>query len=175
MTEKIAEVREELANVKVAFHGIITHLLDHPDHKVKSITADAIKMCSAKQRTPRVLTHIRNVAGEVVGIKDLYFGRWMPLVGDKAVEFGVKTGSSTGMNPMCKLGLSQWSKQQSKARNDSLAILEDLKNGSLELKDIPKREAEIEAEKNAVIETEMGFETKEELVEYLEDEGEELA
>ena len=178
--EEVSEERAgELEKVKVIYRELLNFMLDNKERKVKNILEAALGMTSAKKRVRTITTFIKDSEGSVVGVKDSYFDRWMPLVGEQAVVFGTKTGSSSGLNPMSKDGLSQWSKQQTIARKESLALIERIQldsdaEGFLAVEDIPAEKERIEAARTAVIDTDLGFETKEELVEYLEDEGHEL-
>ena len=45
----------------------------------------------------KISTPFIRIEGEVIAMKDVYFKRWLPLVGDDAVEFGEKT-ALTAMN-----------------------------------------------------------------------------
>lgn len=145
---------------------------------VQDILADAVSLASAKGRAsagPRELSYLKDDAGTVVAIRDYYFKRWMPLVGDEAVEFGKKSNTATGYNTMCKEGLSAWNAQQAVAKKATAQILADVESGDLEPTDIADRRGEIEEKRNAIIDTELGFSTRDEVVEYLESEGVTLA
>lgn len=121
-----------------------------------------------------VRTSLRDIDGNVVAILDYYYKRWMPLVGDEAVEFGKKASSNTGYNSMCKEGLAAWTKQQREAKEATAQILVDVEKGTLATDDIADRRAEIEEARKAIQPTDLGFETLDEVVAYLEAEGVEL-
>ena len=122
-----------------------------------------------------VRTSLRDEHGNVVAIRCYYFKRWMPLVGDAAVEFGKKEGTTTGFNSMCKEGNSHWTKQQREAKAATAQILVDVENGDLDTADIAARREEIEAERQAIAPTDLGFETLDEVQAYLDANGVELA
>lgn len=123
---------------------------------------------------PRELTFIKNSSGETVAIRDYYFKRWMPLVGDEAVAFGKKANTASGYNSMSVEGLSHWTKQEREASKALANILVDVEAGKLAPSDIAERKEEIEAERKRIEPTTAGFETKEEVIEYLESIGEDL-
>jgi len=160
--------------IKKVYAEVIAFLESNSAKAVKTILDDVKAMCTAKRRSGGDNT-IYDVKKKLVAIKDSYFGLWMPLVGDEAVEFGSKAGSPTGLSPMCKEAAKHWSKQLAKRNKDRLGMVTDIKNGKLKPEDIEKREAEIEAEFQKVAETELGFDTKEEIIEYLTDSGVKLA
>lgn len=122
-----------------------------------------------------VRTSLRDADGNVVAIRCYYFKRWMPLVGDEAVEFGTKTGTNTGLNSMCKEGVSHWTKQQREAKEATAQILADVEVGTLDASDIAARREEIEAARQAIADTTLGFETLEEVQDYLDANGVTLA
>ena len=156
--------------IKKVYQEIVAFLEDNPEKKVKSVLDEVISMCEAK-RASGAQTYLKDAKGKVVAILDYYFKRWMPLVGSQAVEFGIKNGSSTGYNTMCKVGASQWVKQNRQIKNAKTDMLKELKAGTLLPKDIEAREIEIEAESKKIVGTDLGFATKEEVLQYLADEG----
>ena len=169
------EVREGLENTKVAFHPILSFLMDHPDHKVKTILADAKAFGAMKARVRQAISYIKDAEGNPVAIKCLYYGRWMPLVGEGAVEFGVKTSTPTGKNAYSSAGLKQWNGQQAESRKASVELLVRLKAKEITVDDLEDEEKKIEDARVNILPSEAGFATKEEVVQYLEDEGIELA
>jgi len=169
------EVREGLENCKVAFHDILGFLMDHPEHKVKNILEGAMEFAKMKARVRHAISYIKDSEGAVVAIKCLYFDRWMPLVGEEAVEFGVKNSTATGLNSYSAAGLKQWNGQQAESRKSSVELLKRLKSKEITVDDLDDEETKIEAARVAVIDSEAGFATKEEVMQYLEDEGIEVA
>jgi hypothetical protein len=109
--------------------------------------------------------------GQPLAILDYYFKRWMPVVGEAAVEFGSKKNTATGLNTMCKEGVSHWTKQQKEAKEALAQILVDVESGELEPTDISSRREEIEENRKRIEHTDLGFATIEEVRKYLEAEG----
>jgi len=116
-------------------------------------------------------TALRDAYNTVVAILDYHAKRWMPLVGDKAVDFGTKTGSSTGYNQMSKLSVSDWTKRQATAKKANADLLTLVSNGEITPHDIADHQAAIEAERTAPFVTELGFESKADCLVYLANEG----
>lgn len=166
-------------NIKKTMLPLIALMQANQDAKVSAIMDEAVAIASTKSRGAKkgtsVRTAIRGADNEVLAIRDYYFQRWMPLVGDAAVEFGTKKGSSTGYNSMSKEGLSNWTKQQAAAKKALDQILTDVESGDLDPSDISDRKAEIEAARKEVVATDLGFATLEEAQEYLIAEGYDLS
>lgn len=157
-----------MSNIKKAYVEIVELLEANKDAKVKSIMEQVIALASAKTSRASGDTAIRDSEGNVVAIQDYYFKRFMPLVGDKAVEFGAKKNSTTGLNTMCKEGVSNWTKQQRVAKQANEELLTRVANGEVKPTDIVAEQARINDERKSIVATELGFETKEQLVKYLE-------
>lgn len=165
-----------MTQVKKAYQSIVELLEANKDVKVSKIFDQVVELASAKTRTASEgSNYIRDVNGNVVAILDYYFKRWMPLVGEKAVDFGAKAKTATGFNTMCKEGVSAWTKQQREARNASAALLQRLLSGELTNEQIPAEQARIEEERKAIVPTELGFADQESLMKYLKKSGVELS
>lgn len=156
--------------IKKAYVDIVEFLKENADKKVKSILDDVISMASA-QRASAETTSIRNSDGEVIAIRDAYSERWCALVGEQAVEFGIKANTSTGFNPYTKQALNQWNKQQREAKQAGADLLQEVAAGNVQPTEINDKMAEIEAQRVAVIDLGEGFDSKDDLLAYLEKEG----
>lgn len=180
--------------VKKAFEPIIailtTAIAENPKVKAADLMERIIAEASAKVARGEGASFMKDTAGNVVAIHDYYFKRWMPLVGDKAVDFGTKKGTTTGFNTMCKVGVSHWTKQQSVADKANVQLLEDVKSGALPVDQIEAKQNEIEvarkaiapaivevkdAEGNVTETKELGFATEDEVKAYLASAGVTLA
>lgn len=152
--------------IKKIYEEVVKLLEANPDKKIKDILDEVISLCEAK-RARGGITYIKDTKGTVVAILDYYYKRWMPTVGPKSVEFGVKESSSTGLNPSCKDGASLWTKQNRQMNNELKGILGLVKAKKLKIEDIDKEEARIKKKYTVIAETELGFETRDEVVKYL--------
>ena len=85
----------------------------------------------------------------------------------RVVEFGKKATSPTGMNNMCKEGVSNWTKQQRDVKAQEAALLSRVTSGNLAVEDIPAEQERIAEEAKIVAPREdaYGFETLEECLE----------
>lgn len=156
--------------IKKAYQEIVDFLESNKDKKVITILDSVIAMASA-QRMSAENTAIRNPKGDVVAILDSYTGKWAPLVGSKAVEFGIKANTSTGLNPMSKTSLNQWNKQQTASKKAGADLLMQVAKGEVKPADIEGKLAEIEEARKAVVDTGEGFASKEALLKYFLKEG----
>lgn len=161
--------------IKKAYADIVAFLEENQDKKVRAVLEDVKNMASAKVAREGGSTFLKDAAGNTVAILDYYFKRWMPLVGEKAVEFGVKKNTATGFNTMSKAGTSAWTKQQREAKQAEQNLLAEVSAGNIKPSDIPAKQAEIETARKAIEATELGFETKEQVVAYLVENGVQVA
>lgn len=156
--------------VKKAFVDLVSFLEDNSDKKVKSILPDVITMCSAKSGGGGggASSFHRNADGEVVAIRCYYHKLWMD---PRKVEFGAKANSATGLNTMCKDGVSKWTKQQRDAKKAKEQLLADVASGEVDPSTLTDALAEIDATSARIEPREdgYGFET---LEECLNDSGE---
>lgn len=156
-------------SIKKAYAPLIEFLNENADKKVKSVMDEIIALCSTKsvRSSAAVSNFIKDESGETVAIFDYYFKRWMPLVGDLAVEFGVKRNTPTGFNTMSKAGASHWTRQQRVAQLAHGELLNRVAAGEITPDQIPDEQAKIEVERKSIVETDLGFATREEVIEYL--------
>lgn len=161
--------------IKKVFTDIIALLEENADKKVKSILPQIMELASAKTNRAEGSTFLKDASGNVVAIFDYYFKRWMPLVGEKKVDFGQKVKTATGFNSMSKEGVSNWTKQQRVAKAEGMSLLDKVAKGEIQPQDIAKHQEAIETARNAIVPTELGFATVEELNEYLTANGVTLA
>lgn len=159
--------------IKKAYIEIVDLLIANKDKKVSSILDQVTELASA-QRASAETTSIRNLKGIVVAIRDAYSNRWCAIVGEKAVEFGIKANTSTGYNPMTKLALNQHNKQQREAKQAGADLLGEVAAGNVQPTEIEGALAKIEETRTASVDLKEGFGSKEKLVDYLTKSGEKL-
>jgi len=164
--------------IKKAFEPLVEFLQANENKSIKTVMDDIVALASTKGRAAAgeaVSTFIKDSAGETVAILDYYFKRWMPLVGDEAVEFGKKASAASGFASMSKAGVSNWTKQQRTAKAATADILTQVEAGNLDMSEIADVRADIEEARKMIVATDEGFETREQVLAYLEDEGVEVA
>lgn len=149
-------------SVKKAYGPIIEFLKVNSDKKVKTVLDEVIEMCSAKSAGSAATTVHRNEAGEVTHIRCGYFKQWLPL---SHVEFGLKTGSASGYNPMSKEGTSLWTKQQREAKKAKETLLDSVSSGEIPADQIQSHLEAIETARTTVEAHPLGFDTVEEALE----------
>lgn len=159
-------------SIKKAYEPIIAAMVaaleTNPKVRLADVMEEIKALASAKAaRSVEGKSAIRDASGTVVAIFDYYFKRWMPLVGEKAVEFGKKANTNTGFNTMCKEGVSLWTKQQNDATKANKQLLEDVKSGTIQATDIGARQEEIEVARKSIAPTELGFVSEDEVNAYL--------
>lgn len=156
-----------MSDVKKAYQPIVELLEANADCKVKTIMPQIMELVTAKKGGGgKASTFHRNEAGEVVAIRDYYFGLWLPVVGPNAVEFGAKASSATGYNSMSKVGLSLWTKQQAAAKKAKEQLLADVASGAVPPENLTAELQAIEEARDFVAELPegmVGYQTLEEL------------
>lgn len=132
--------------------------------KVSDVLNDVVALCAGKTGgSSTTTTSIRNDDGVVVAIKCYYHQTWMD---PRVVEFGAKATSATGLNNMCKDGVSKWSRQQATAKKAELELLSRLQNRELSIDDIAVEQVRIQEERATIVPREdgYGFATAEECI-----------
>ncbi len=107
--------------IKKAFIELHALLAANEEKKVKSILPEAIEIMSAKGAGGAASSIHRGEDGNILCIMDYYFKKWLPI---NFVEFGAKANSASGLNTMCKLGTSLWTKQQREFKKGKETLLE---------------------------------------------------
>jgi hypothetical protein len=151
------------------YERLFDFLCENKKKTVADLLDEIEIMCSGKTKGGGAgSTYLSDVKGDVVAVHDAYFQRWMPTVGLEAVEYGIKTNSLTGLNPMCKEGLAHWSKQQRTAKKAYFKLMKDLASGKVMQSEYDNYEHEIEFQRKLNETTDKGFRSKKEILEYLE-------
>jgi len=146
------------ANLEVAVSSIMEKVYELAGPKARGATgASASKVV------------IRDTDGNVVAIRCYYFKRFMPLIGELTVEFGSKANSATKLNSMCKEGVGCWTSQQRASKTAMSDLLLQVEKGEVKPKDIAAAREAIVAAKDNIVDTELGFATREECIDYLVD------
>lgn len=160
-----------MTQVKKVFQPIVdlleTAIANDPKVKAKDLVEQIIALAAAKVAVGVGSSFIKDAAGVVVAVRCYYFKRWMPLVGDKAVAFGKKANTATGLNTMSTEGSSHWTKQQREADTANKAIMSKVISKEITPDDIPALQAQIEEARKVIVPTELGFASEEEVREYL--------
>ena len=130
--------------IKKDFQALVDFLETNQNKKVSTILEQIREMCS-QQNT---VTFKKDDEGNVTEVFCYYHKRW-ELVSEH--EYGKKASNkATGLNTMCKVGLNQWTKQQTAAKKAREQVLSRLAAG--EELDITAELELIEAQRQAIIE-----------------------
>lgn len=150
-------------NIKKPYVEIVDFLKANENKKVSSILEEILLMAESKKTASTVLMDSEE---NVIAIFCWYHKQW-EVVSD--VPYGSKANTKTGLNTMCKVGVSKWTKQQRDAKEAKANILDGVANGDIDAADIKIKLAEVEDIRNTIDETDMpqGFANEADLIEYL--------
>lgn len=136
-------------SIKKPFVDVVNFLESHKKDKVSSILEQVKLMCESKKQAN---TFIKDSNGNIVAIYCWYHKQWEVL---KSVPYGSKKNSTTGLNTMCKIGTSNWTKSQTDAKKEKEKVLIGVSNGSIKPANIIKLMDEIELKRNTINKTNM--------------------
>ncbi|AFV51126.1 hypothetical protein MS_047 [Vibrio phage VPMS1] len=168
-----------MATIKKAFAPIISVLTAamqaDENATIASVFEEVEGLAAAKTGAGggKASTFHRNDDGEVVAVKCYYLNKWLHL-GAPDVEFGEKKSSASGLNSMCKHGMSNWTKQNNAAKKEKEQLLGRVAEGEIDAADVPAELKAIDERKDAIVPLEgeyQGFETLEECLADAEEHG----
>jgi hypothetical protein len=159
-----------MTTIKKAYVELIQFLEENSRKNVSTILEEAKQMCMAKNSSGSDIgkTFLKDDEGNIIAIYCYYHKKWEVL---EYVEYGKKANTASGYNTMCKEGVSNWTKQQRKAKQAKESLLEQLSSGELEVSDLQTKQDEIEETRKAIVEhsiKEASFSTMDELTQWLE-------
>lgn len=153
-----------MTNVKKQFEEIYAILEANSSKKVSTIMPQLVELMSRKGGgMADGKNFVKDVHGETYAVYCYYHKQWEDVA---VAEYGAKKGTATGLNTMCKEGVSAWTKQQRVKKANEAALLAKVAAGEVEPAKIGEAMATI-AEDAKVIEPrsdEHGFSTVEELM-----------
>jgi hypothetical protein len=125
----------------------------------EEIKSHLLSFCYAKTTDTTTLYH----DGELVAVYCYYHKQWERLTDH---SYGVKKGTNTGLNTMCKVGVNQWTKQQSEASKSKTELLTDVATGRVSPTDLTSRLNEIENHRQRIDypTNYVGYSTREEVL-----------
>lgn len=149
--------------IKKAFVGIIEFLEANVGSKVKTILPEVIELASAKSGgAGGESKSLRDADNKVTHVYCYYHKKWEPVAD---VEFGAKASSATGLNNMCKEGVSAWTGAVRTAKKANEQLLNDVGEGKVAPGDIATTRADIESARAVITPRKdgVGFETLEDV------------
>jgi len=155
-----------MTTIKKAYVEIANLLNDNKNKKVSTILPQLMELMTAKSSGGSDIgkTFLKDDNGEVFAVYCYYHKKW-ELTSE--CEFGAKKGTASGLNTMCKEGVSRWTKQQRVAKKAKEQLLDSVASGDIEVGDLADKQAEIEEAKSVIIEREdgQGFTSADEAIE----------
>ena len=130
-------------NTKKSFQEVVAFLQQNSDKKVGDIIEDVLMMTLSKKIAETSRT---NEKGELE-VYCWYHKEWENTT---LIEYGKKASTETGLNTFCKVGVNQWTKQQSDSKKSKAELLDEVAEGKVKPSEINKRLAEIELKRNEV-------------------------
>lgn len=135
--------------IKKVFSEVNALLEANKDQLVSSLMPQLLALMSAKVGGSEVgSTHLKDDQGNVIAIYCYYHKCW-ELLADHT--YGLKAGTTTGYNSMCKLGVNQWTTQQRLAKKAKEALLTKLQNGELAIEDLAHEQELIERQRTNIV------------------------
>lgn len=135
--------------MKKQFAEIYAVLEANQNKKVSTIMPELIELMARKNNASgQANTFIKNEAGEVTHIFCYYHKLWEEVAN---VEYGSKANTATGLNTMCKEGVSNWTKQQRVKKQKEAALLSKVATGEIAVEDIGTIQAELQEEAKIII------------------------
>jgi hypothetical protein len=135
--------------IKKQYTELHTFLTENSNKKVSTILPELIELMSRKNNSSgQANTFHKDADGNVIAIYCYYHKKW-ELVAD--VEYGAKAGTATGLNTMCKEGVSNWTKQQRAKKQAEASLLSLLSAGEMDVSEIGAKQAEIAEDAKVII------------------------
>jgi len=132
-----------MTTIKKQYQDIHALLLANKGKKVSTIMDELEVLMSAKSKTS--IIHWEDE--KVVAIYCYYHKQW-ELVSE--VEYGKKASTKSGLNTMCKIGVSAWTKQQKSVKQVADDIMDEVIAGTIEIKDVKRVKDERLAKARAI-------------------------
>ncbi len=143
-------------NVKKQFVELVNFLELNKSKKVSDIMDQLSTFVESKKKDS---TYILDKNGKPFAIFCYYHKQW-ELVKD--VKYGSKKGTKTGLNTMCKIGTSHWTKAQSLSKKAKEQLLIDVANGKVEAKNLMEEMDKIEVNRTTISKENMPIGTQKE-------------
>ena len=115
--------------VKKQFEELYTLLVDNKNKKVSTILPQLIELMQKKNNASgKAQTFMKDEDGNVTHVYCYYHKKWEDIT---VAEYGSKKGTATGLNTMCKEGVSNWTKQQRAKKQAEAELITRVVNGEL--------------------------------------------
>lgn len=154
-----------MAIIKKAYTAICSLIAANPEMTCEEIYPQIEALASAKTGGGGggVTSFHKNDEGEVVIAHCSYHKKYFLT---SEVEFGVKLSAASGLNTMCKDGMSKWTKQLSTFKKAKEQLLTDVGSGKVEASAISELTAEYEEARAEIVSLDgiTGYDTLEDAI-----------
>jgi len=137
--------RNIMTTIKKDFVSIVAFLEENKTKKVSTILEELKGMCSKKTNDK---TFKVDDKGEVTHVFCYYHKQWEAI---SEVTYGPKKNTASGLNTMCKEGVSNWTKQQRIAKKAKEELLTKIGLGELLVENLQEEQDLIEVERTKII------------------------
>lgn len=145
--------------VKKQFEELHTLLEANKNKKVSTILPQLIELMQKKNNASgQANTFMKDEDGNVTHIFCYYHKKWEEVT---ECEYGSKKGTATGLNTMCKEGVSNWTKQQRAKKQGEAGLLTKVVSGELMPDELPAEQARLLEESKVIKPREDGHGTDE--------------
>lgn len=149
--------------IKKQFEEIYALLEANKNKQIKTVMADLLVLMQSKSSGSDLnRTFIKDDEGNVTHVYCYYHKKWESV---KVAEYGVKANTATGLNTMCKEGVSSWTKQQRAFKKAQADLLQAVASQELSPEELPALMEQLEVERKTieVRNDEHGFDTAEDI------------
>jgi len=153
-----------MTNVKKMYEELNQMLEDNKSKKVSTILPMLQELMAKKKNlSGQDKTFAKDDEGNTICVFCYYHKRW-ELV--DVCAYGAKASSASGLNTMCKEGVSKWTKQQRVRSQEESNILVQLSQELLQVSDIGQAKKDIASRAKVIVarDDEHGFDTLEEAI-----------
>lgn len=134
--------------VKKQFEELYTLLVDNENKKVATMLPQLIELMQKKNNASgQANTFMKDDEGNVTHIFCYYHKKWEDVT---VAEYGSKKGTATGLNTMCKEGVSNWTKQQRVKKTQEAGLLTKIMRGEILPEDLPTEQARLQEESKII-------------------------
>ncbi len=146
-------------SIKKPYVSLVEFLEANGNKKVSSILEEIKLMCESKKTGSTLI----KIDDKVVAIFCYYHKQWEII---EHVPYGSKANTVSGLNTMCKIGTSKWTKAQRDAKKAKESLLDGVSNGDINPADIKSLQEDIEHSRLVIDTTDMpiGYANEEEVM-----------
>jgi hypothetical protein len=135
-----------MTTIKKDYQAIVAFLEENKTKKVSTILEELKGMCTKKTNDK---TFELDEDGNVVRVFCYYHKVWENV---DTYTYGPKKSTASGLNTMCKEGVSNWTKQQRVAKQERALLLTKLGSGDMDISELSDAEALIELNRCKIVE-----------------------